>query len=109
MDTASLSGGERFVASMALALGLSDVVLSRSGGAALDTLFIDEGFGTLDNEILAAVMSVLNELTKDKNHLVGIITHVEGIEEYLGKTNKLIVTKNPDGSSSVVPKLVPAE
>ncbi len=76
----SLSGGEAFFVSLALALGLSDVVQNHAGGKQLDTLFIDEGFGALDNDVLDRALSVLNRLTEG-NRLVGIISHVARLEE----------------------------
>jgi len=74
--TKTLSGGESFIASLALALGLADVVTAESGGIALDTLFVDEGFGSLDPDSLDAVMTVLDEL-RQGGRVVGIVSHVE--------------------------------
>ena len=74
--TKTLSGGESFMASLALALGLADVVTAESGGVQLDTLFVDEGFGTLDPQALDAVMGVLDELRRG-GRTVGVISHVE--------------------------------
>ncbi|MFP5371652.1 MAG: SbcC/MukB-like Walker B domain-containing protein, partial [Actinomycetes bacterium] len=74
--TKTLSGGESFMASLALALGLADVVSAESGGVEIDTLFVDEGFGTLDASALDAVMSVLDELRRG-GRTVGVISHVE--------------------------------
>ncbi|WP_116453363.1 AAA family ATPase [Blastococcus litoris] len=74
--TKTLSGGESFMASLALALGLADVVTSESGGVQLDTLFVDEGFGSLDPQSLDAVMTVLDELRRG-GRTVGVISHVE--------------------------------
>jgi exonuclease SbcC len=74
--TKTLSGGESFMASLALALGLADVVSAESGGVEIDTLFVDEGFGTLDARALDAVMSVLDELRRG-GRTVGVISHVE--------------------------------
>lgn len=74
--TKTLSGGESFMAALALALGLADVVTAESGGIALDTLFVDEGFGSLDPESLDAVMTVLDEL-RQGGRVVGIVSHVE--------------------------------
>lgn len=76
----SLSGGESFFVSLALALGLSDVVQNHAGGKQLDALFIDEGFGSLDSDALDRALSVLNRLTEG-NRLVGIISHVARLEE----------------------------
>jgi exonuclease SbcC len=74
--TKTLSGGESFMASLALALGLADVVTAESGGVQLDTLFVDEGFGSLDPQALDAVMTVLDELRRG-GRTVGVISHVE--------------------------------
>ena len=74
--TKTLSGGESFMASLALALGLADVVTAESGGVRIDTLFVDEGFGTLDARALDAVMSVLDELRRG-GRTVGVISHLE--------------------------------
>ena len=92
----SISGGEGFMVSLALALGLSDVVQNHAGGQKLDTLFIDEGFGTLDDGKLDNVISVLQQLTEG-NRLVGIISHVDKLEESIPQ--KLRVTSGEHGSS----------
>lgn len=76
----SLSGGEKFLASLSLALGLSELAQDRLGGQTLDSLFIDEGFGTLDDTSLGLVMNVLNNLTNNNSRLVGIISHVNMTE-----------------------------
>ncbi|GGC68992.1 SMC family ATPase [Hoyosella rhizosphaerae] len=76
----SLSGGETFMASLSLALGLADVVAAEAGGAMLDTLFIDEGFGTLDSDALDAVMGVLDEL-RAGGRVVGIVSHVDEMRQ----------------------------
>ncbi len=94
--SASISGGEGFMVSLALALGLSDVVQNHAGGKKLDTLFIDEGFGTLDDGKLDNVISVLQQLTEG-NRLVGIISHVDKLEESIPQ--KLRVTFGEHGSS----------
>ena len=76
----TLSGGEQFYTSLALALGLAEATLQRSGGIRLDALFIDEGFGSLDPETLDTAIQVLTELKND-GRLVGIISHVEELRE----------------------------
>lgn len=92
----SISGGEGFMVSLALALGLSDVVQSHAGGQKLDTLFIDEGFGTLDDGKLDNVIAVLNQLTQG-NRLVGLISHVDKLEESIHQ--KLRVVGGDHGST----------
>ena len=76
----SLSGGETFFTSLSLALGLSDVVQNHAGGRQMDALFIDEGFGTLSDDVLDKALDVLNQLTEG-NRLVGIISHVDKLDE----------------------------
>jgi exonuclease SbcC len=78
--THSLSGGETFLASLALALGLAEVVSSRSGAVKLDTLFIDEGFGSLDADTLELAMTTLDSL-RAGGRTIGIISHVEAMKE----------------------------
>jgi exonuclease SbcC len=94
----SLSGGESFFTSLSLALGLADVVKSEAGGVDLDTLFIDEGFGTLDAETLDHVMAVIDEL-RDRGRVVGIVSHVAELKDRVPE--RLEVRRNPDGSSCV--------
>ena len=91
----TLSGGESFKAALALALGLSDVVQAYAGGIQIETLFIDEGFGALDEESLEQAMSTLNSLT-EHNRLIGIISHVSELKEQIEK--KLVVEKGRNGS-----------
>ena len=95
-DVKTLSGGESFLASLSLALGFADVVQNGSGGVRLDTLFIDEGFGTLDEQTLHAAMQALSELA-GSSRLVGIISHVGVLRESIEK--QVLVHKSPDGSS----------
>ena len=92
----SLSGGESFKASLALALGLADEIQSSAGGIKLDTMFVDEGFGSLDEESLAAAMKALTSLA-DGNRLVGIISHVGELKQKIDK--QIIVKKDKVGGS----------
>jgi exonuclease SbcC len=94
----SLSGGETFLASLALALGLAEVVTGRAGGIALDTLFIDEGFGSLDAETLDTAMRTLDEL-RQGGRTVGVISHVEAMKDQIPA--QLLVEVAEDGSSEV--------
>lgn len=91
----TLSGGESFKAALALALGLSDTVQRQSGGIKVDTMFIDEGFGSLDSDSLSQTMKILSELSGNKT-LIGIISHVGELREQIDK--KIIVTKTQKGS-----------
>ena len=94
----SLSGGETFLASLALALGLGEVVTSRAGGIRLDTLFVDEGFGSLDPETLELAMRTLDEL-RAGGRTVGVISHVEAMKEQLPA--QLVVEATPQGPSII--------
>jgi len=94
----TLSGGEAFLASLALALGLSDEV-QHSTGIRLDTLFVDEGFGSLDSEALGKAYAALAGLTEG-NRLVGIISHVAELKERIDR--QIVVKKNRDGGSYAV-------
>ena len=94
----TLSGGESFKASLALALGLSDEVQSAAGGIRLDTLFLDEGFGSLDEESLEQAMRVLAGLTEG-DRLVGIISHVSALKDRIDR--QVVVRKARTGGSTV--------
>ena len=94
-DVKTLSGGESFLASLALALGFADVVQASSGGVRLDTMFIDEGFGTLDEETLSRAMAALTRLTEG-DRLVGVISHVAQLRESID--SQIIVRGSPSGS-----------
>ncbi|MFF1908325.1 AAA family ATPase [Kitasatospora sp. NPDC058218] len=95
-DTSTLSGGESFFASLALALGLADVVTDEAGGMPLDTLFIDEGFGTLDEQALEEVMDVLDGL-RERDRAVGIVSHVADLKSRIPA--QLMVRKGRRGST----------
>lgn len=94
-DVHTLSGGESFLASLALALGLSDTVCSMGGGTEIDAMFIDEGFGSLDETSLRQSLTVLESLS-DGKRLIGIISHVAELKDRIER--KIIVTKETDGS-----------
>lgn len=94
----TLSGGESFKASLSLALGLSDEIQSSAGGIKLDTMFVDEGFGSLDDESLDQAMRALQNLTEG-NRLVGIISHVTELKERIDK--QIVVTKEKSGGSII--------
>ena len=94
-EVSSLSGGEKFKAALALALGLSDVISMFAGGIKMDALFIDEGFGSLDQESLNQALNTLSDLVDD-DKLVGIISHVSELISRIDK--KIVVKKNNNGS-----------
>lgn len=98
----TLSGGESFMASLALALGLSDEIQAGSGGIKIDCLFVDEGFGSLDEETLNQAMNTLADVTKG-NRLVGIISHVGELKDRIDR--KIIVIKEPVNGSRVTVEL----
>jgi len=94
----SLSGGETFYTSLALALGLADVVKAEAGGVDTETLFIDEGFGSLDAETLDQVLGAIDEL-RDQGRAVGIVSHVAELKDRIAE--RLEVRRLPDGSSTL--------
>lgn len=92
----TLSGGESFKASLSLALGMSDEIMSSAGGIRIDTMFVDEGFGSLDDESLSQAISALMSLS-ESNRLVGIISHVVELKERIDKM--IVVRKEKSGGS----------
>jgi len=98
-DVSTLSTGESFKATLCLALGLADVVSQRSGVVRLDSMFIDEGFGSLDEESLNHAKSMLLQLA-DGNRSIGVISHVAGLKEWID--HKIVLTKRSNGSTLVV-------
>ena len=96
-DVRSLSGGEQFKASLSLALGLSDEIQESAGGIQLDTMFVDEGFGSLDESSLQQALKALNELTEG-NRLIGIISHVADLKKI---DRQIIVTKDNQDYSRI--------
>ena len=97
-DPHRFSGGETFLASLSLALGLAEVVTSRHGGTKIDTLFVDDGFGSLSGEALEDAMSILESL-KSGGRTVGLISHVESMKERI--PTQLKVNKTPNGPSTI--------
>ena len=93
----SLSGGESFMASLSLAIGLSDEIQSHAGGIRLDTMFVDEGFGSLDQETLDQAMNAMQDLTEGGERLVGIISHVSELKSRIGK--QIVVRKDRENGS----------
>lgn len=95
-DTSTLSGGESFMASLSLALGLADVVQQEAGGVDIETLFVDEGFGSLDEQALEQVMDALEGL-RDGGRVVGLVSHVAEMKQRIG--SQLQVVKQRNGST----------
>jgi exonuclease SbcC len=98
-DTSTLSGGETFLASLALALGLADVVTAEAGGTRIEALFVDEGFGSLDEDTLEEVMTVLDSL-REGGRMVGIVSHVAELRQRIPA--QIRVRKGHSGSDLVV-------
>lgn len=96
--TRSLSGGETFYASLSLALGLADVVQSETGGVALETLFVDEGFGSLDSDTLERVLDQLDQL-KSGGRTIGVISHVSEMKDRF--PDRIVVSRETDGPSQI--------
>lgn len=95
-DAKTLSGGESFIASLSLALGLSDEIQNNAGGIRLDSMFVDEGFDSLDDTKLSQAIQALMSISQT-NRLIGIISHVSGLDEKIGR--KIIVIKDRTGGS----------
>ena len=95
-SVASLSGGEAFLASLSLALGMSDEIQAQEGGIDLEVLFVDEGFGSLDEELLRVAIGTLKSLSEN-HRLVGVISHVQELRERIDR--KIIVSKDQTGAS----------
>ncbi|WP_416404509.1 AAA family ATPase [Arthrobacter sp. LFS091] len=104
-DTSTLSGGESFMASLSLALGLADVVQHEAGGVDIETLFVDEGFGSLDEQALEQVMDALEGL-RDGGRVVGLVSHVAEMKQRI--TSQLQVVKGRHGSSVRIAEVVPS-
>ena len=100
-DVKTLSGGESFKASLSMALGLADVVQSYAGGIQLDTMFIDEGFGTLDPESLDKAVEALVELQSD-GRMVGIISHVPELRERIDARLEVSTTANGSRAEFII-------
>ena len=98
-DTSTLSGGETFLASLALALGLADVVTAEAGGTRIEALFVDEGFGSLDEDTLEEVMTVLDGL-REGGRMVGIVSHVAELRQRIPA--QVRVRKGQSGSHLTV-------
>ena len=96
-DVKTLSGGESFMAALAMALGMADIIQNTAGSIHIDTMFIDEGFGSLSDETRMLAIKILNELSEGKR-LVGIISHVTELKAQIG--TKLVITKGEKGSKA---------
>ena len=98
-DVTSISGGEKFKVSLSLALGLSDEIMRRAGAVRFDTLFVDEGFGSLDGESLNLALEVLDSLSSADDRLIGIISHVEALKDSIDR--QLVVRKSGGEGSRI--------
>jgi hypothetical protein len=96
-NAGSLSGGETFIASLSLALGLSDYVREIAGGVHIETLFIDEGFGNLDKDILDGVLETISTIAMEGQATIGLISHVEELAARF--SSKILVQKDHMGHS----------
>ena len=96
-SVASLSGGEEFLASFALAVGLSDYTMELNGGVSTGLLFVDEGFSSLDENTFSTAMNVLNEISGD-NRTIGVVSHVREVRERFPENAQIIVKKSRRGS-----------
>lgn len=97
-EVSTLSGGESFMAALSLALGMSDEVQARASSVQIDTMFVDEGFGSLDNDSLSKALDSLQELSEG-NRLVGVISHIPELKNRIDK--KIVVTKNKAAGSEI--------
>ena len=96
----SLSGGETFLASLSMALGFSDVIQAQAaGGVSIDAMFIDEGFGSLDEEKVQKALEVLGKLASD-DRLIGVISHVDQLKEAIER--QIVVESTPSGSRATL-------
>ena len=98
-DINSLSGGETFKAALCLALGMSDMMSAKAGSIQIDTLFIDEGFGSLDEKSLDSAIEALSDL-QNEGKIIGIISHVSELKERIDA--KIVVTHSQEGSEAKV-------
>ena len=98
-DIKTLSGGETFKAALSLSLGMADMMSQQSGNIVLDTLFIDEGFGSLDEKSLDSAIDTLVDLRKS-GKVIGIISHVQELKERIEA--KILVTHTSDGSEATI-------
>ena len=95
-DIKSLSGGELFKASLSLALGTAEIISENAGGIRRDPMFIDEGFGSLDEKSLPEVIGLLKRLSTERGRSIGIISHVHALQEGISK--QIVVKKGRNGS-----------